>query len=98
MGTGLVYMTASALFRMSSKPWVVGGLAMWWGYVRSLLSRRRRYPDPEFRRFLRRYQWACLFRGKRKATMALDRQGEAKWKSRGHPEWSPRAIAHSDPA
>ncbi|HKS15672.1 MAG TPA: glycosyltransferase family A protein, partial [Planctomycetota bacterium] len=81
MGTGLVYMTASAIFRMSSRPWVLGGLAMWWGYVRSFLARRRRYPDPGFRRFLRRYQWSCLFKGKRKATLAFDKEGEARWRA-----------------
>lgn len=82
MGTGLSYMTASALFRMASRPFVLGGLAMWWGYVRSLLARRPRYADAEFRRFLRRYQWSCLFRGKQNATQALDEAGEAVWKSR----------------
>jgi glycosyltransferase involved in cell wall biosynthesis len=82
MGTGLVYMTASAIFRMTMRPWVLGGLAMWWGYVRSFLGFRRRYPDGEFRRFLRRYQWTCLLRGKRRATLRLDREGETRWRAR----------------
>lgn len=72
MGTGLVYMTVSALFRMTRLPYVVGGAAMWLGYVKSMLARRPRYQDTEFRRFLRRYQWACLLKGKRRATLELD--------------------------
>jgi biofilm PGA synthesis N-glycosyltransferase PgaC len=71
MGTGLIYMTASALFRMTRLPYVVGGAAMWLGYVKSMLARRPRYEDIEFRRYLRRYQWACLLKGKRRATLGL---------------------------
>lgn len=73
MGTGLFYMTASSVFRMAHPPFLLGGLAMWWGYVRSALQRRPRYPDLEFRRFLRRYQWDCLLRGKQRATDAIHR-------------------------
>ncbi len=72
MGTGLSYMTASALYRMTRPPYVVGGVAMWWGYVASLLARKPRYEEPEFRGFLRDYQWDCLLRGKKKATECLN--------------------------
>ena len=79
MGTGFVYMTISAVYRMTRPPFVVGGLAMWWGYVQSLLSRRERLEDPEFRRFLHRYQWACLLQGKKKATERFNEQGASCW-------------------
>ena len=36
MGTGLTYVTASALYRMTCPPLVRGGLAMWWGYLHSV--------------------------------------------------------------
>jgi hypothetical protein len=39
MGTGLIYMTVSAVYRMTRPPLILGGLAMWWGYVRSALMR-----------------------------------------------------------
>ena len=68
MGTALLYMTASALFRMTRPPLILGGLAMWWGYVRSMLKRLPRYPDGEFRQFLRTYQRSCLLLGKTRAT------------------------------
>ncbi len=74
MGTGIVYMTASAIFRMTRRPWVIGGLAMWWGYVRAAIRRVPRYNDAEFRRFLRKYQWACLLRGKKQATQAFSQR------------------------
>jgi len=82
MGTGLLYMTCSSIFRMAHPPYLAGGLAMLWGYLSSLIARRRRFPDPEFRRFLRRYQRWCLLAGKRRATAKFDRQGEAIWLAR----------------
>jgi len=81
MGTGLAYMTASALFRMTRPPYLVGGLAMWWGYARAWLRGAPRYEDPDFRRFLRSYQWSCLLRGKRAATELRDREGAAVWRA-----------------
>ncbi len=84
MGTGLMYMTASALFRMSRPPYIAGGVAMWWGYVSSMLNRRARYSDTEFRRFLRRYHWDCLLRGKPRATRRLDEVQAAHWDPAAH--------------
>lgn len=79
MGTHPLYLTASALFRMTRPPRIIGGLAMWWGYMRAMLKRERRYDDTQFIRFLRRYQWQCLLRGKRRATAALHDHGAALW-------------------
>jgi glycosyltransferase involved in cell wall biosynthesis len=80
LGTGLAYMTASALYRMLRPPLVIGGLAMWWGYVSSLVRHAPRYDEPGFRAFLRRYQWDCLWRGKAAATRHLDDRQAAAWR------------------
>jgi glycosyltransferase involved in cell wall biosynthesis len=78
MGTSLPYMTASAIFRMPKRPFIVGGFAMWWGYVRSMLRGEARLEDRAFRTFLRAWQWSALFQGKAKALEALDaRQASA---------------------
>jgi poly-beta-1,6-N-acetyl-D-glucosamine synthase len=82
MGTSLSYMTASALFRMTRPPIVLGGLAMWWGYVASAFSRKPRYDDLKFRRFLHGYQRDCLIFGKAKATSRLNQQQHAVWDAR----------------
>lgn len=74
MGTGLFFMTASALYRGTRPPLVSGGLAMWLGYVGSMLRRDPRYPDAEFRAFLRRYQSDALFLGKRRAVARLEQR------------------------
>jgi len=79
MGTSLVYMTASAAFRLPRRPRVIGGAAMWWGYVQSWLARRPRYDDPAFRRFLRRYQRRCLLQGKAAATRRVNEEMARAW-------------------
>ncbi|MCX5662493.1 MAG: glycosyltransferase family A protein [Planctomycetota bacterium] len=80
MGTSLAYMTASAVFRMTRPPLVVGGVAMWWGYVHSMLTGQKRYDDMEFRRFLRAYQRNCLLKGKARATEELNERAAAWFK------------------
>jgi hypothetical protein len=78
MGTSLPYMTASAVFRMTRPPIVLGGAAMGWGYLKAMLTGQPRYDDPAFRKFLRRYQWAALFKGKARATAAIDAANRAR--------------------
>jgi glycosyltransferase involved in cell wall biosynthesis len=79
MGTGPLFLLASAAFRLVRRPFVYGSAAMLWGYFSSAARGVRRYDDPEFRRFLRRYQRQCLLRGKRAATLRLDRSQAAVW-------------------
>ncbi|MEY8211970.1 MAG: glycosyltransferase family A protein [Gammaproteobacteria bacterium] len=79
MGTGLVYMLASGLYRMTRPPLVMGGLAMMWGYIKSFLTRVQRFEDKELASFIRKYQWACLLKGKRKATEELNHRQSAVW-------------------
>lgn len=87
MGTNLVFMTASALYRMTRPPYVVGGFAMWWGFVVSMLAGKPRLEDAPFRRFLNRYQWAALLRGKKKAIAALNADGASIWNPSGASPW-----------
>ncbi|MFO0830993.1 MAG: glycosyltransferase family 2 protein [Phycisphaerales bacterium] len=79
MGTSLAYMTASALFRMTKRPFIVGGAAMWWGYVKSMLAREDRLEDPDFRAFLRAWQWNSLFKGKSRATADVNERHARDW-------------------
>jgi hypothetical protein len=79
MGTGFVYVTLSAIVRLRRPPIILGGLAMWWGYVWSWITRKPRYEDREFRRFLRRFQWSCLLHGKAGATRRTNERQAARW-------------------
>jgi biofilm PGA synthesis N-glycosyltransferase PgaC len=67
---------------MTRPPRLVGGLAILRGYFGSMLRRRPRYADDEFRRFLRRYQRACLLRGRRRALAELNARQLSAW----HPD------------
>ncbi len=79
MGTGPVYMLASSLYRMAFRPFVIGGVSMFLGYLQAWWKKTPRYDDPAFRRFLRAYQWKSLFLGKRRATKITDKKQENKW-------------------
>tara|TARA_R100000306_G_scaffold1430_4_gene3728 strand:- start:626 stop:1555 length:930 start_codon:yes stop_codon:yes gene_type:complete len=79
MGTGLTYMTASSIFRMLHPPYFLGGAAMWWGYVKSMLQGKPRFDDKELVRFINKYQWQCLLKGKTKATEEINAQQAKVW-------------------
>ncbi len=75
MGTGALYMLASAAFRATDPPVLVGSAAMFWGWLKSALQRKPRYADPDFRRFLRRYHRRALLVGKRRAAEEMTAGG-----------------------
>lgn len=79
MGTGFVYMFASAVFRMSRSPYLIGGMAMMWGYIKSWFKSVPRLEDEVLSAFIRKYQWACLFKGKKRATDELNENQEKVW-------------------
>lgn len=79
MGTGLLYMTASSVFRMMHPPYFVGGLAMLWGYVKSFIQRQPRFSDVSLVKFIQQYQVQCLIKGKSAATASLNATQESVW-------------------
>ncbi|ACL66300.1 glycosyl transferase family 2 [Anaeromyxobacter dehalogenans 2CP-1] len=93
MGTSPLWLLASAAFRMTRPPLVVGGVAILYGYLRSLLAGAPRYGDAAFRSFLRRYQLQCLLKGKRRATAELDARQASVWNPRGEVPDSFRAAS-----
>jgi glycosyltransferase involved in cell wall biosynthesis len=79
MGTGPVYMTASAAYRLTRPPVVLGGVAMLAGYFWSMLTRKERYQYPGFRKFLRDFHMRCLRVGKKRATQECEDAIIANW-------------------
>jgi poly-beta-1,6-N-acetyl-D-glucosamine synthase len=77
MGTGIVFITASAIHRLNQRPYVAGSLAVLWGWIKSALQGKPRYEDAAFRKFLRRYQWRVLLVGKKRAIEESARRPEA---------------------
>ena len=70
-------MLANAVNRINEKPYVLGSIMMMWGYFWSWVQRKPRYEDPEFRRFLRQWQWRALLVGKKRAVEEVLRQRHA---------------------
>ncbi len=85
MGTGLIYMIASSVFRMIHPPYIVGGIAMLWGYLKSMFQRKPRFDDAALVKFIKSYQMQCLLKGKAVATDALNAQQESVWNDLTHP-------------
>jgi glycosyltransferase involved in cell wall biosynthesis len=81
MGTSPLYYLAVALYRLPKHPVVYGSLAMLWGYLSSALQGAPRYEDAEFRRFLRRYQHACLLKGNAAATREITEKQARIWQT-----------------
>jgi glycosyltransferase involved in cell wall biosynthesis len=79
MGTSPLYYLAVAIHRLPAHPALIGSAAMFWGYLRSWLKGLPRYDSPEFRRFLRSYQHACLLMGKRTATARFETERAHLW-------------------
>ncbi|HDY85269.1 hypothetical protein LCGC14_0480340 [marine sediment metagenome] len=82
MGTGLLYISASSVFRMLHPPYIVGGLAMLWGYVKSMFQRKPRFNDVALVKFIQSYQMQCLIKGKHQATETINAQQEQVWNER----------------
>ncbi len=67
MGSAWYYVLASAIYRSIEPPYVIGGLALFYGYLKALVTGHQRYDNPEYRRYIRRFERAQLLRGKGKA-------------------------------
>ena len=57
--------------RFNQKPYVLGQLTILWGWIWGWLRRKPRYDNPEFLRFVGRYQRRALFVGKTRAATEL---------------------------
>lgn len=79
MGTGILFMTASAIYRLPRQPVIVGSLAIYLGYLESMFKRLPRYGDGAFRGFLRRYQFESLVLGKKRAADRAESRCEDCW-------------------
>lgn len=78
MGTGLTWMIATAIYRIPEKPYVIGGLFILYGWLRSWLLRRPRYDEAGFRDFLRRYHKRALWIGKHRAIAEIDARNRSR--------------------
>lgn len=74
-----LYFSATAVFRMTRPPYVIGGLAMLYGYARAWWSGARQLDDPELCDFIRAYQRQALLGGKARTIAAIETRQEVHW-------------------
>lgn len=77
MGSDFLYYCATCLFRMTERPYVLGGLAMLQGYVAAWMRGDRQLDDPELVAFIRAYQRRALWRGKARAVAEIEAERAA---------------------
>ncbi|WP_299553846.1 glycosyltransferase family 2 protein [uncultured Tateyamaria sp.] len=79
MGTGPLFLVASAINKMRQKPYVLGGLAIMQGYLGAMLRSADRHADQELRAFIRRYQTRALMVGKARAVAEIEKERSSLW-------------------
>ncbi len=79
MGSDPLYFTATAIYRMTQRPFIVGGLAMLYGYFGAMLRGAPQHSDAELRRFIRSYQRQALVVGKAKAIQNIEDRQASLW-------------------
>ncbi len=94
LGSWPPFLLASVASRLFKYPVAIGSVAMLWGYLSSAAKRFPRYEDPEFRRFLRRYQRWSLVLGKRAAARKMTDERAGRWEAE-HGGASPGGADHA---
>lgn len=82
MGSDPLYFLATAIYRMTDRPYVVGGLMTVYGYFKAALLRKPQLDDESLRAFIRRYQRRALMVGKKRATAEFEAAGLEAWRAR----------------
>jgi hypothetical protein len=82
MGSGLLWMIATAVYRIPEKPYILGGFFILFGWLKSWLQNMPRYEEAGFREFLRRYHRRALLVGKKKAVAEIDERNLHRFTSR----------------
>lgn len=85
MGSDPIYFAATAAFRMAHPPYVIGGLAMLWGYATAWVGRAAQHPDGALRAFIRSYQRRALLRGKAGAIAEIEMRQAPLWSGAAAP-------------
>ena len=81
MGSDFLYFTATCAFRMAHPPYLIGGLATWWGYVLAWATGAPRHEDETLRKFVQGYQRRALRVGKARAVEEIDATRTKDWRT-----------------
>ncbi len=64
MGTGIVYMFATSVYRMLHPPYFLAGIAMFWGYLKSAREKASSIPGQGATKIYQHLSMALSFAGK----------------------------------
>lgn len=82
MGSDPLYFMATVVYRMAHPPYILGALAMFWGFMRAALTGAARHDDPALRSFIRSYQRRALTVGKGRAIREIEARTKPLWYQR----------------
>ena len=80
MGSDWAFILASGVFRMAQRPFLIGGLAMLWGFLSAKLKGAPQHADRDLIAFIRRYQRRALIVGKAKAVAEIEAANASVWR------------------
>ena len=66
MGSSWLYLLATTFYRMFTKPYIIGGIGIFAGYLSAWLHGEKQYGDAAFHRYLRTFEHQCLLHGKKR--------------------------------
>lgn len=72
MGSDPLYFTATAIWKMTHPPYVLGGLASLQGYLGAWFKGAKKYEEADLRGFIRSYQRRALLKGKARAVSEIE--------------------------
>ena len=81
MGSDFFYFTATCLFRMAHPPFILGGFATWWGYVKAWAQGTPHQQDAALVAQIRRYQRRALILGKTRANAEVEDAHAQMWQA-----------------
>lgn len=79
MGSAPYYVAAVACYRLFERPFVLGGIGIFWGYLKAWWKGHPRHEDREFRRYFRHYELRSLLFGKRRTLQRYNDSIRSKW-------------------
>lgn len=79
MGSDFLFFTVSCLYRMAHPPFILGGLASWWGYLKAWAARMPQHQDSELIAMIRQYQRRALIVGKARANAEVEAAHAHLW-------------------
>ncbi len=72
MGSAPYYVLAASVFRMKDRPFVTGGMNIFYGYLKTAWEGGRRYDNPRYLKYVRRFELLQLLLGKGRAARVVN--------------------------